>query len=98
MSLIIRSTQRGWSVLRSEAASRIFRCLIAPLAATYSVAMSAPTEWRHGARSTPLRLTYSRFDNEVRRTIVGVGPSETATGRFAMDLLGARLEPGPLPT
>jgi outer membrane autotransporter protein len=39
-------------------------------------------------------LSYSRFDNDVRRTIAGVGPSETATGRFASDLLGARLELG----
>ena len=39
-------------------------------------------------------LSYSRFDNDVRRTMVGVGPSETATGRFASDLLGARLEVG----
>ena len=30
-----------------------FRCLIAPLAATYSVAMSVPMGWRHGAGSTP---------------------------------------------
>jgi uncharacterized protein with beta-barrel porin domain len=39
-------------------------------------------------------LSYSRFDNDVRRTIAGVGPSETPTGRFASDLLGARLELG----
>jgi outer membrane autotransporter protein len=39
-------------------------------------------------------LSYSRFDNEVRRTIAGVGPTETATGRFSSDLLGARLELG----
>jgi outer membrane autotransporter protein len=39
-------------------------------------------------------LSYSRFDNEVTRTIAGVGPSETASGRFATDLLGARLEVG----
>jgi outer membrane autotransporter protein len=39
-------------------------------------------------------LSYSRFDNDVTRTIAGVGPSETATGRFATDLLGARLELG----
>jgi outer membrane autotransporter protein len=39
-------------------------------------------------------LSYSRFDNDVTRTIAGVGPSETATGRFASDLLGARLELG----
>ena len=32
-------------------------------------------------------LSYSRFDNDVRRTIAGVGPTETATGRFASDLL-----------
>src|SRR5262249_59335469 len=34
-------------------------------------------------------LSYSRFDNDVRRTIAGVGPTETATGRFASDLFGA---------
>jgi outer membrane autotransporter protein len=39
-------------------------------------------------------LSYSRFDNDVRRTIAGVGPTEAATGRFASDLLGARLELG----
>jgi outer membrane autotransporter protein len=39
-------------------------------------------------------LSYSRFDNDVRRTIVGAGPAETATGRFASDLFGARLEVG----
>ncbi len=38
-------------------------------------------------------MSYSRFDNEVRRTIAA-GPSEAATGRFASDLLGARLELG----
>jgi outer membrane autotransporter protein len=39
-------------------------------------------------------LGYSRFDNNTTRTIAGVGPSETATGSFASDLLGARLEIG----
>jgi outer membrane autotransporter protein len=39
-------------------------------------------------------LSYSRFENKVARTIAGVGPSETATGRFASDLVGARLEVG----
>jgi uncharacterized protein with beta-barrel porin domain len=39
-------------------------------------------------------VSYSRFDNDVTRTIAGVGPTETATGRFASDLLGARLEAG----
>jgi outer membrane autotransporter protein len=39
-------------------------------------------------------LSYSRFDNEVRRTIAGVGPTEMASGRFASDLFGARFELG----
>jgi outer membrane autotransporter protein len=39
-------------------------------------------------------LSYSRLDNDVRRTIAGIGPAETATGRFASDLVGARLEVG----
>ncbi len=39
-------------------------------------------------------LSYSRFDNEVQRTIAGVGATETASGRFASDLFGARLELG----
>lgn len=39
-------------------------------------------------------LGYSRFDNNTTRTIAGVGPSETASGSFASDLLGARLEIG----
>ena len=39
-------------------------------------------------------LSYSRFDEEVRRTIAGVGATETASGRFASDLFGARLEVG----
>ena len=39
-------------------------------------------------------LSYSRFDEEVRRTIAGVGATETASGRFASDLFGARLELG----
>jgi uncharacterized protein with beta-barrel porin domain len=39
-------------------------------------------------------LSYSRLDNRATRTIAGVGPSETATGSFASDLVGARLEIG----
>jgi outer membrane autotransporter protein len=39
-------------------------------------------------------LSYSRFDNDVRRTIAGVGPTEMASGRFASDLFGARIELG----
>jgi outer membrane autotransporter protein len=49
---------------------------------------------RWGALYAAGVLSYSRFDNDVRRTIAGVGPTETATGRFASDLLGARLEVG----
>src|SRR5262249_20142424 len=37
---------------------------------------------------------YSRFDNDVTRTIAGVGAAEAATGRFAGDLFGAKLEVG----
>jgi outer membrane autotransporter protein len=39
-------------------------------------------------------VSYSRFDNWTTRTIAGIGPTETATGSFASDLLGARLEIG----
>ncbi len=39
-------------------------------------------------------MSYGRFDNEVQRTIAGVGATETASGRFASDLFGARLELG----
>jgi uncharacterized protein with beta-barrel porin domain len=39
-------------------------------------------------------LSYSRFDNDVTRTIAGVGAAEAATGRFASDLFGAKLEVG----
>jgi outer membrane autotransporter protein len=38
--------------------------------------------------------SYSGFDNRTTRTITGVGPTETATGSFASDLVGARLEIG----
>jgi outer membrane autotransporter protein len=39
-------------------------------------------------------VSYGRYDNRTTRTIAGVGPSETATGRFATDQIGARLELG----
>jgi outer membrane autotransporter protein len=39
-------------------------------------------------------VSYSRFDNWTTRTIAGIGPTETATGSFASDLVGARLEIG----
>ena len=37
---------------------------------------------------------YGWFDNSTTRSIVGVGASETATGRFASNQLGGRLEVG----
>jgi outer membrane autotransporter protein len=39
-------------------------------------------------------VSYSRLDNWTTRTIAGIGPTETATGSFASDLFGARLEIG----
>ena len=39
-------------------------------------------------------LSYSRFDNNTKRTISGVGPTETAAGKFAADQLASRLELG----
>jgi uncharacterized protein with beta-barrel porin domain len=38
--------------------------------------------------------TYARFDNSTTRTILGVGPTETATGSFGSDQFGGRLEIG----
>jgi uncharacterized protein with beta-barrel porin domain len=38
--------------------------------------------------------SYGWFDNSTTRTITGIGPSETATGRFASNQLGGRLEVG----
>src|SRR6185312_12034267 len=39
-------------------------------------------------------LNYGRFDNSTTRTISGVGPTETATGSFASNQIGGRLEFG----
>lgn len=39
-------------------------------------------------------LSYARFDNSTTRTITGIGPTETATGSFASDLFGGRVELG----
>ncbi|HEY5380484.1 MAG TPA: autotransporter outer membrane beta-barrel domain-containing protein [Pseudolabrys sp.] len=39
-------------------------------------------------------LNYARADNVTERTITGIGPTETAKGRFASDQLGGRLEIG----
>jgi len=39
-------------------------------------------------------ISYAHFNNETTRTIGGVGTSETATGSFSSNPLGARLEVG----
>jgi len=39
-------------------------------------------------------VSYARFDNSTSRTIAGIGNTEHASGRFAGDQLGARLEIG----
>jgi len=38
--------------------------------------------------------SYARLDNSTTRNIVGIGPSEVATGKFASDQLSARFELG----
>lgn len=47
-----------------------------------------------GAYYAAATLSYARFDNSTTRTIVGVGATETASGRFNSDQLAARLELG----
>lgn len=47
-----------------------------------------------GAWYAAATLSYARFDNSTTRTIVGIGPTETASGSFASDQLAARLELG----
>ena len=92
---IIRSTRRGLSALQWAAAMDTFRCpdratsgdVLGGHVGAYGVAT-----W--GALYAAGVLSYSRFDEEVRRTIAGVGATETASGRFASDLFGARLELG----
>ena len=39
-------------------------------------------------------LSYGRFDNNIRRTITGVGPTENAYGRFNSTQLAVRVELG----
>lgn len=39
-------------------------------------------------------ISYGHFTNSTTRTIVGIGPMETATGSFASDQIGGRLELG----
>jgi outer membrane autotransporter protein len=47
-----------------------------------------------GAWYAAATLSYARFDNSTTRTITGIGPTETASGRFDSDQLAARLELG----
>jgi outer membrane autotransporter protein len=47
-----------------------------------------------GAYYVAASLSYARFDNSTTRTITGVGPTETVSGRFDSDQLGVRLELG----
>jgi uncharacterized protein with beta-barrel porin domain len=47
-----------------------------------------------GAYYVAASLSYARFDNSTTRTITGIGPTETVSGRFDSDLLGGRVELG----
>ena len=47
-----------------------------------------------GAYYAAASLSYARFDNSTTRTIIGVGPTETVSGRFDSDQISARLELG----
>jgi uncharacterized protein with beta-barrel porin domain len=47
-----------------------------------------------GAYYAAASLSYARFDNSTTRTIIGVGPTEQAFGRFDSDQLSGRLELG----
>jgi len=49
---------------------------------------------RFGAVYLNGALAYARIRNETTRTIVGVGPAETAKGSFDSDLFSGRLEVG----
>jgi uncharacterized protein with beta-barrel porin domain len=49
---------------------------------------------RWGALYALGTASYGWFDNSTTRTITGIGPSETATGRFDSNQLGGRLEVG----
>src|SRR5215510_2007236 len=50
--------------------------------------------YRWGATHVAGTLSYSRFTNDTTRTITGVGPTETAKGRFDSDQFGGRLQVG----
>jgi uncharacterized protein with beta-barrel porin domain len=47
-----------------------------------------------GAYYVAASLSYARLDNSTTRTIIGIGPTETVSGRFDSDQLSARLEIG----
>jgi uncharacterized protein with beta-barrel porin domain len=47
-----------------------------------------------GAYYIAASLSYARLDNSTTRTITGVGPTETVSGRFDSDLLSGRVELG----
>jgi uncharacterized protein with beta-barrel porin domain len=49
---------------------------------------------RFGAAYLAATMNYARTDTSTGRTITGVGATENATGRFAGDQLGGRLELG----
>jgi autotransporter-associated beta strand protein len=49
---------------------------------------------RWGSWYTAGALAFNAFDNQISRTIAGVGPTEMATGQFRSDMLGGRLEVG----
>lgn len=49
---------------------------------------------RWGDAYVAASLNYARFDNNVDRTIAGIGTTENAHGQFASDQLGGRFELG----
>ncbi|HEY6259545.1 MAG TPA: autotransporter domain-containing protein [Xanthobacteraceae bacterium] len=49
---------------------------------------------RFGSAYLSALVSYSWFDNSTTRTIMGVGPTETATGAFSSNQIGGRLELG----
>ena len=49
---------------------------------------------RFGSSYLSAQIAYSHFNNTTTRTIVGIGPDETAKGAFASDQFAGRLEIG----
>ncbi|HEY6258020.1 MAG TPA: autotransporter domain-containing protein [Xanthobacteraceae bacterium] len=49
---------------------------------------------RFGSAYLSALVSYSRFENSTTRTIIGIGPTETATGAFSSGQVGGRLELG----